>query len=201
MITISDEVFPYLVLQKGELYWLNGDRQLWERAYAEDIQGIFNNIEPCLPTACHSILDVGGGMAGINILLARHYGSPLVAVLDGESDPPQMHRHAWTFNDLGVTGRFLAANGVDNFLPIPANKLPDPRPFNLITSYGSWCFHYAPGVYLDWVKACCLPTTTLILDVRTIHPDWLETLENTFHRVGFIDHGNKHDRYVFRGLK
>lgn len=198
---ISDEVFPYLLLQKGELYWLNGDRQQWEKAYDDDIQTIYTNIAPYIPDQCHSVLDIGGGMGGVNIWIHRNHGGTKVAVLDGENDPPEMTRHAWTFNDLGVTRKFLKSNGVDSFLPIAANKLIAPRPFDLITSYGSWCFHYSPETYLDFVKACCTDQTVLIIDTRIIHKDWLETLNQTFNHVALIDHGNKHDRYVFKGLK
>lgn len=199
---ISDEVFPYLVLQKGEFYWLNGDKEAWAESYDKNLHTIFSNIEPWLPKECNSILDIGGGMGGIDIVVARHYGNdPLIAVVDGKDDPPIMTKHNKTFNNLRITRDFMFANGVDKFAGIDAANLPNPIKFDLIMSHASWCFHYAPEVYLDWVVACCNPDTTLIIDTRIIHDDWLDTLNKTFNNLGLIDHGVKHNRYAFRGLR
>lgn len=195
-LTVTDAAFPYLVVQQGALDGLKGDRAAWEAAYNAKMAALFADISAVLPERCHQILDVGGGMGGIDALLARHYDGAQVCILDGEADPPIVRRHAETFNDMGVTRDFLAANGVPGF----CWNTPDHQVIwrsDLIVSFGSWCFHYPPAVYLDFVKRCCHPGTILILEVRNGRPDWQVELERVFAPASAIHTAEKFTRRVY----
>lgn len=186
-IAVTDAAFPYLVLQQGALDHLKGDRIVWEDAYRARLAELFAQIAPHLPKTCARILDVGGGMGGIDILLHRHFGAE-ISIVDGLDDPPVMVRHDKTFNSLVVAAQFLEANGVRDFrLRPPIAFRTDPlgsgKVADLVVSFASWCFHYPPAEYLEAVKAACHADTILILDVREGRADWLQQLLGVFDPV------------------
>lgn len=189
----------YLALQKGKISDLATDLPAWTAAYNALIERDFRAIEPWIPKLCRSILDIGGGLGAIDVLLVRKYGITCeVCILDGESDPPVMNLHRTTFNDMRVTADFLKKNGVEHFSYYVPDKLENPRPFDLIISLGSWCFHYAPETYLDFVRSCCRAGTTLIVDVRKGKPEWSRALEKIFRLRAVLHLRPKFDRMVFQ---
>ncbi len=191
MIKITDAAFPYLVAQQGRLDSLKGDRAAWSSAYRAKLARLLSEISPHLPAKCDRILDVGGGMGGIDALIAATYERPpVVALLDGIDCDPVCTRHARPFSNLAVAANFLCANGVRRvigFNPDRASACQEPdfteasfSGFGLICSFGSWCFHYPPAVYLPFVKASCFPGTVLIIEVRKSKPDWRAELSEAF---------------------
>lgn len=184
---VDPEHFEYLRLQKGSLDQYAGDFPAWHRAYEADLQATYRQIASFLPTECEAVLDVGSGLGGIDALIFRHYEvqgqRPLISLLDGVDDPPVMRLHRETFNDMRMARNFLCKNGVS---PLSIGYYGPgttefATKFDLVVSFGSWCFHYPPSYYLAAVRAACKPTTVLVLDVRAEKPDWHEELE----RAGF----------------
>ena len=167
-IVVPDEALPYLVLQKGRLDPLKHDPAKWLPAYRACLADQFDEIEGFLPRNCAKMLDVGSGLGGIDILIARKTGAE-VYLLDGEADEPVMRVHRETFNDMAVAGRFFEANG-EKLAGYYTPKSEDlGGPYDLVVSFGSWCFHYPPAVYLDRVLKACKPGAVLIVDVRHGH--------------------------------
>lgn len=198
-LIIEDRHFAYLRLQKGSIRDLERDRTAWRSAFERNLADDYAGMVPYLPKSCNSILDIGGGLGAIDVLLARKYGVTCeVCVLDGESDPPLMNLHRKTFNDMRVTADFLRKNGVARFSCYTPSRLENPRPFDLIISLGSWCFHYAPETYLEFVRSCCRVGTTLIIDVRKGKTEWSKTLERTFRLRAVLHLRPKFDRVVFQ---
>jgi hypothetical protein len=203
-LVIPESAFPYLVAQRGALDDMRGDRALWCRRYLEILDSEMRLIEPYLPTTCDSILDVGGGMGGIDILLSRHFGGCHVTILDGLSDPPMMQKHAETFSNMGAAADFLKVNGVASFDFLDANtpKKSPSRAYDLVVSFKSWCFHIEPPRYLDFVVGSIIPgQTKLIIDVRR-HPQHLEAeymraLMQEFRHIGCIFRGIKFETHWF----
>lgn len=199
-ITVEDEHFAFLRLQKGALSPVEHDREAWHMAYQQALTKDFKYMRPHLPQNCGSILDVGSGLGGINILLTRFYGTQTqVTLLDGEDTPPQMVRHNVPFNSMRVAQDFLVKNGVEHFSYYPHDlRGAVPRKFDLIISLGSWCFHYAPSVYLGFVQQCTRPGTVIILDVRKGKPEWVAQLREAFGpAVSIIHNSKKFDRVIF----
>lgn len=194
---VTDAAFPYLVAQRGRIDALKHDRPAWEAAYAADLAETLANITPHLPARCGAILDVGGGMGGIDAMLSRHYGGLEVCILDGEADPAAVRSHAETFSHMGAARDFLAVNGVERFERYTPD-LGEPRSFDLIVSFAAWCFHIEPAAYLPFVKACCHPGTILILDVRRGRPAWSADLHDAFQRIDVAHVSGKFERMVFR---
>jgi SAM-dependent methyltransferase len=203
-IAVSDAHWPYLVAQCGQLYHLKGDRVSWHAAYEHDLRTIYENIQEHLPLSVRHlrVLDVGSGLGGIDVLIDRNqrrdYGyTTEVCLLDGLKDPPTTARHNQTFNDMKVAEDFLHLNGVGNVSWLDP-KRPTPRPFDLIVSFRSWCFHYPPSWYLALVEKCCHPGTVLILDVRAQRSEWLADLFRAFDGGDVIHMTAKSNRRVFR---
>lgn len=201
---VDDRHFAYLSLQKGSLDRLKGDRAAWQRAYetslAEDLAGM----RPFLPATCRNVLDIGSGLGGIDALLNRHYGGGLdVRLLDGVDDPPVMTLHRKSFNSMAVARDFLDRNGVSGFGFYSPAEARAATPvvgieFDLIISLGSWCFHYAPSEYLEFVYRCCTPRTVLLLDVRADKPEWRAQLHTRFFEVACAKASRKFNRLVLR---
>lgn len=171
-ITVTPDEFEYLALQKGSLHKFLPTPFAWLNAYRQSLQDDFDEIAPFLPASCGAILDVGSGLGGVNILLNEHFGGHVdVCLLDGEADVAKMNLHRETFNDMAIAERFLRRHGVQRFSYMTPKKNA-PRPFDLVVSFGSWCFHYPPAAYLDLVRASTRHGATIIVDVRKGKPDW-----------------------------
>lgn len=206
-LVITESAFPYLVAQRGALDDMRGDHDLWCRKYLEVLDSEMRLISTYLPSTCDAILDVGGGMGGIDILLSRHYNGCHVTILDGLSDPPSVEGHAETFSNMGAASEFLSGNGLASFDFLDANQ-PNPSPgrlYDLIVSFKSWCFHIQPAVYLQFVKSCVIPgQTQLIIDVRRqpehIGAEYMRILTRHFRHMGCIFRGIKFETHWFEAL-
>lgn len=196
---IDDSHFAYLAIQKGRLDGLRHDRAAWEIAYSEALVACFASIEKFLPGKVSSILDVGSGLGGIDILLDRHFGGDVrLCLLDGLDDPPVMQSHAQTFSNSRVAADFLRKNGVAGDIVYIPPGVGEPVRCELVVSFGSWCFHYPPEHYLEFVDDCCVWGTILILDVRKDRPAWRRALEARFRPIGVALHSKKFARTVWR---
>ena len=199
-LKITREAYPYLVAQRGAIDDMRVDQQTWVSKYSETLQSEFRSIEPHLPKACESILDVGSGMGGIDALLHDHFGGDCrVCLLDGVEDMPEVTAHSTTFNNMRIARDYLRENGVRHFTFIDANsehRCASAR-YDLIVSFKSWCFHYEPQRYLDLVLSASHPETVLIIDVRRDKPEWLKTLCEHFDSTHLIYTGIKFNCYRF----
>lgn len=201
-LIIPDSVYPYLRVQKGEINHIE-DRAEFERAYNDGLQKQFDVIKPFLPEILGASLDIGSGMAGIDILLQKEFNN-FVALIDAEETPPICTKHDVPFNSKNITFEFFRANNAKLWGYFPAediNLKNDPvNPFkaDLIHSVGSYCFHYSPEKYLQLVKQSCHEKTVLIFDVRNRHVDWLELLRDNFDEVAAIWAEEKFTKRVFK---
>lgn len=200
-ILVTDDAFPYLRIQKGSVP-AELERSVWEDRYRRSVMEDFRQMRPYLPRVCNRILDIGGGMGGIDILLSRHWldrhlrTQPEVTIVDGMGDPPEMKLHRETFSNAAVANGFLAANGVEKptFMPPSEFNKRSHGTFDLIISLGAWCFHIPPAAYLDDVRRACRPGTVLILDVRKERPAWRGDLNQGFEWAGQILERSKFQR-------
>jgi hypothetical protein len=213
-IEVDDDAFQYLRLQRGSLDKFAGDRGLWHNRYESDLRRNFENIAPFLPERCWGMLDIGSGLGGIDVLLSRHYSSkqapvdrvhngwPYVHLLDGVDDPPEMKLHRETFNSMKVAKDFQLVNGLPSvrFGYFAPSSHFFPRPYDLVLSFGSWCFHYEPDIYLPRLLSAggLHGESVVIVDVRDSKTEWFEQLERRFQRVATIATKPKWTRCVYQ---
>lgn len=199
-LIIPDSVYPYLRVQKGEINHIE-DRAEFEAAYNKGLQELFNVMLPYIPKKIKSSLDIGSGMGGIDILLNLHFEQD-VYLLDAKQTDPVCEKHDKPFNSFKESLNFFHANDSDFSGYFDANnektRSQQKRKFDLILSVGSYCFHYSPEVYLDFVKASCHKDTVLIFDVRNRHTDWLEILRENFTEIAVILESEKFTKRVFK---
>lgn len=116
--------------------------------YVKEIQYEYNLIEPFLPPvdSVTSILDIGCGLAGIDILLQRHYPKAKLYLLEGDGPASDWgagwNAHFKPFNSLKLTYKFLNLNGVEPAGLINCDMQEDLDP-DLCVSFLSWGFHYS----------------------------------------------------------
>jgi hypothetical protein len=196
-IIVEDKHFEYLSIQRGEVSDHRHDRCAWQEAYEESLQAIYHSICSALPAPCDSVLDIGGGLGGIDVLLHRHYrGTLKVCILDGMNDAPVVVSHSQTFSNAAVAADFLERNGVreaEFYFPRPYPR----RQFSLIVSFAAYCFHIPPTTYFDVLTEMSVPGTVFIFDVRITKPLWLEQLCALLGKPIVLDRGKKHVRLAW----
>lgn len=202
-VKVSDAAFEYLRLQKGSLDRFASNRKLWEKAYRDDLAATYNECRPYLPAQCWAVFDIGSGLGGIDVLLSRHYGGdPFVYLLDGVDDPPEMRLHRETFSNKSVALEFLSSNGIarDHIHYYGPDAETLAAPYDLVVSFGSWCFHYPPDVYLPRLLAGggLHADSVLILDVRNDKPEYWAQLQAHLITVGRVRDARKYTRAVFK---
>ena len=191
-ITISDQAQHYLFLQRGNIAHLAGSK--WKKAYNHYLNETLDQITSCV-YKCETVMDIGSGIGGIDVLVARYFGARVV-MIDGEDDASLVVRQDQTFCSRKAVDKFMADNKVENYLYMsPGSLLPVKS--DLIMSFGSWCFHYPPKWYLDYVLSCCKTNTRLLIDLRKDRPEWLEDLRSAFRLRRVVGEYNKISRTLF----
>lgn len=149
------------------------------------------------------VLDIASGLGGIDIILSRHYpGCARFCLIDGWDDPPIVHKHAQTFNDMSVARDFLERNGLLS-LSIAAYRAGAVnrwagRGFDVVLSLQGWCFHFNPETYIELAREALNPKGVLIVDVRREYKTWLYVLEREFQKVAIALETEKSLRVVYK---
>jgi len=176
------------------------------REYQKDMEKEFDSIRDFLPRACSSLLDVGCGIAGIDVFLNRHYHTapPRIYLLDKS----KVDRRVWYnfkpsgafYNSLHVAKKLLLDNGVNekNVVLLEANEKNEinvDAEFDLVLSLISWGFHYPLETYLDRVYQLLSNGGHLIVDVRKL-TEGVEVLRKRFADIRIVKDEEKYQRVL-----
>lgn len=139
-LIVPPSAISYLYLHR------NGGAKDFGASFATD----YSVIEPHLPERVDRILDIGCGMAGIDVFLKRRYPGAELWLLDGGWQTGAA-RDGWNetmsgFSSREVADELLAANGVkaDRWIDIGTRELLEA---DLTVSIASWGFHYPLSTY------------------------------------------------------
>lgn len=126
--------------------WLRVQRPQGD--YQKEIEQDFRIIENHLPERVESIIDIGCGMAGIDVFLKRKYPAARLDLLDGDGKF-QSYGFSPTskpYSSRACAEELLAANGVkcDGWIDVGTN---DQLKADLVISLLSWGFHYPLSAY------------------------------------------------------
>jgi hypothetical protein len=184
---ITPAALPYLQIQQGRISDLEG--AAWISAYANGLHENLAQIRHFFPDKVGGVLDIGGGMGGIDALINHEYGGTLdVVIVDGDRDKPVKvknqgigDRHK-TYSNCAAAFEFLVANGVihPKFLtpPVPSETEPAVvkefdkaflstiEPVDLVLGVQAWGFHFPPWLHMPLAYAFSKIGTVWILDVR-----------------------------------
>jgi SAM-dependent methyltransferase len=174
--------------------------------YEQELNEDYGNLQSSLPRRVRAILDIGCGLAGIDLLLHRHYAGHLEVHLldrDGLSDLYYGFRNEAAFyNSLSMARAFLTLNGVPHDQISTHNVdqvgFPTGRKFDIVLSLISWGFHYPISTYSEQVRSSLAPGGTVIVDVRrgTAGREELANLLNSEPAV--LKSAGKYERLAFR---
>lgn len=172
--------------------------------YQQDIEQEYRTLVPVLPLRCSSILDIGCGVAGIDILLDHHYArqAPTIYLLDKshvERSVYYLFRERGAFyTSLEVARSLLMRNGIakERIHLLTANDENEIRVdgrIDLVISLLSWGFHYPVATYGERVRELLSETGVAILDVRK-GTDGMEVLQRLFRSTEVIADTPKYQR-------
>jgi SAM-dependent methyltransferase len=142
--------------------------------YQRDLEAEYRSIADALPPAASDVLDIGCGLAGIDLYLYLHYHAQINLHLldrDGISDIYYGFNSKGAFyNSLAVARSLLQDNGVAarhvHTYEVMRDRFPSAPQFQLVLSLISWGYHYPISTYVSEVRAQLVAGGTLIVDVR-----------------------------------
>lgn len=172
-----------------------------EGDYAADVEADFRMIEPYLPEKVDSIIDIGCGLAGIDVYLKRKYPHAHLTLVDNDGE---VASYGYSGRSGGYGSRelaleFLAEHGitVDEWLDADTAR---PLKADLVVSILAWGFHYPLSSYkvhgfciADIRKKCEAPRGRVIME-------GLKHFRCAFHSNGHIDFygGRKVRRHIVK---
>jgi SAM-dependent methyltransferase len=147
-----------------------------ETSYFSDMEKLANKIALHLPPQTKSILDIGCGIAALDIFLDKLTSPEKIFLLD----KTQVEERVWYnfnekgafYNSLELAKETLTLNGVnpskvelitapdDGLIPIDADSI------DVIISTISWGFHYPIKLYIESVHNLLRSDGVLIVDIR-----------------------------------
>lgn len=140
------------------------------REYGEEIARTFDTFHQHLPAAADHVLDIGSGMAGIDVLLGLRYLGATLHLLDKQGVSARINagfnarsEDFAHYNDFVAATELLRGNGVENEIVIHdaarSQRVPDLM-FDVIVSLLSWGFHYPIATYAPRCRG------VMVVDVR-----------------------------------
>ena len=197
---VLDKVLPFsiydhVVRVEGHIR-KNDIKSMYDRRMREE----YDTIKNYLPKTCSTVLDIGCGVAGIDVFINEHFQERsdfyLLDRTHIENNVYYMFSSKGAFyNSLPVAKQLLIQNGIseENIHLLEAREDNDIRvdkKINLVISLISWGFHYPLSTYLDRVYTLLEKTGSLILDVRK-GTGGFDELKQKFSTVDVIADRNK----------
>ena len=203
---VFNKIFPFSFYNNLVKYEANTNPSRIKALYENDMRREYLSIVKYLPKSCSTILDIGCGLAGIDIFLHRHYQdySPIFYLLDKTYTEKNVYYgfklKGSFYNSLKMAQTMLINNGLSfkNIHTLEANKNNDINidcKIDLVISLISWGFHYPVDIYLDRVYNLLNNSGLIILDTRK-KTNGIETLKKKFKKVFIIMEKEKYQRVL-----
>lgn len=144
------------------------------------------------------VLDIGCGLAAVDVFLWRTMAVESIALLDGSAvgrkDVYTDGSRAW--NDVSIGCEVVNQNTTIRARGLYPTEQTLPHS-DLIISLRSWCHHYPAAVYLDRVTRALAPGGILICDCRIGMGNY-ETLAQWFAPIAHVEWSPKRLRVAWR---
>jgi hypothetical protein len=168
-----------------------------EKEYYKKVRESFERIKSHISSHTKSLLDIGSGIAGLDIYLWHllKKNNPQIYLLDKTRSEKKIW-YSFSSNGAFYNSLHLAKqNLILNLIPhnrIKLIKAPDNgiiknlKNIDLVISTISWGYHYPVDLYIDSVISIMAKNGILILDVRK-NTGGLETLASKFNHISIIN--------------
>jgi SAM-dependent methyltransferase len=174
-----------------------------DSAYFREMEALAAKILPHVPQNAQSVLDIGCGIAGLDLFLFRGLKNPDLHLLDRTATEKQVwymfEEKGAFYNSLDLAESMLVANGVPknkvhtHEAPEDGNIPLQPRSIDFVVSTISWGFHYPVDIYVDSVARIISENGVLLIDVRK-GTDGERALEQHFE-LESVEDESKHTVY------
>jgi SAM-dependent methyltransferase len=138
-------------------------------AWAASIARDWAEIAGLVPWPCAATLDIGCGLAGIDVPLYRQTRATMFLCDRDIFEKRPVYGYSATpsaYCRYRETTAFLSANGIPDHAARLSEDLPDGAQIDMVLSLISWGFHYPVSVYLRRVARILRPGGVLVLDLR-----------------------------------
>jgi hypothetical protein len=170
--------------------------------YYTEIEKVFNTLKPHISKNTQSILDIGSGLAGLDVFLwsLLQKNQPKIYLLDKTKVEKKIwyefKSHGAFYNSLDLAKKNLMSNGVESsnitVIEAPNNGIiKNIKNIDLVISTISWGFHYPVDLYIDSVLSLMSKKGVLIIDVRK-NKGGLDTLAAKFKTISIIKNEKKY---------
>ncbi|GEM_PF-581105 len=181
--------------------------QRTRKLFSLDMEREYDIIKKYLPSHPNYILDIGCGVAGIDIMLHKHYISmvdlPHFYLLDKSEVNSKVYygleKEAAYYNSLDIAKQLLMVNGLMeshiHTQEVTGSPMFPGTQFDLVISLISWGFHYPTSTYIDEVYNNISTGGALIIDVRK-GTEGESQLEKKFGSIQIIFEAKKYRRIL-----
>ncbi len=173
--------------------------------FNKDMESEYSKLKQYLPQNANSILDIGCGVAGIDVFINNHYTNKINIFLIDKTEIDKnvyynYEKRGSFYNSLKVAKSLLEINGVDSSQinlqeATASNEIKFKQKFDIVISLISWGFHYPVLTYLDEVYKKMNKNGILILDLRK-HTGGEKDIEKRFANYQIIFENKKYMRIL-----
>jgi SAM-dependent methyltransferase len=162
----------------------------------------YNTIKDWILPEYRSVLDIGSGLGGVDILIGNETNIRTINIMDGDGTVEKTSSYrddtsAWC--DRKIAWDLISRNVP--FECIVKDYPPDSSltiPVDLVISLKSWGHHYPVAVYLPLVERSLAPGGRVIMDIRHRRGNGLQYMQDHgFQRIGATYETPKCLRMVF----
>lgn len=230
-INIPDEAIKYILFQRTECLYLTKTRlfklsnkyspfSLYKptvkldaflrkksirSSFSKDLEQEYLSIRSFLPKKCDSVLDIGCGVAGLDVFLTKHYSPKnIVLYLLDKTKTEKIIYYMFEekgafYNSLEIAQKLLLENNIKkgNINLIEAtgnNEIIIRNKIDIVISLFSWGFHYPISIYLNTVYELLNDRGCLIIDIRK-GTDGKKKLKDKFSEIKTIIDCQKYSRF------
>ncbi|MBL7131192.1 MAG: hypothetical protein ISS45_07310 [Candidatus Omnitrophica bacterium] len=231
-INIPDEAIKYILFQRTEYVYLTKTllyrfankfipfslykpivrldaclrKKIIRSFFNKDLEQEYESIRNYLPTKCNSILDIGCGVAGIDVFLSKHYFPKNIDfyLLDKTKVEKRIYymfeEKGAFYNSLRTAQKLLLENGIkkENINLIEATDNSDimiASKIDFAISLISWGFHYPVTTYLNRVWELLNDKGCIIIDIRK-GTNGKKEIEDKFSEIKIVLDSKKYLRIL-----
>ena len=185
---VPDACVPFIGFQRTNYVNIKRD-------FVIDLKNEFKQMVEFLPVDCDSIIDIGCGVAGIDIFLNQYYGKVLFFLIDRNENPDKktygFSDKTSFYNSFDAIKELLTKNNVSDFVIVEPDKRDSiPKEIDVIISLLACGFHFHINNYLEFILKRLKNDGVLILDIRKTKIEQVKILHKVFKNINEIQTTN-----------